>query len=76
MWSPRKHVINQRFAWSGQRGGWLLPDALLALSLVAVTLVGTQQALMVTRHVENQRQAALIQARKRRDRALIDWAES
>lgn len=50
--------------------GWLLIDAVLALSLVSLTLILTQQALQVTQHVEQQRQARLQQARLRRDRRL------
>ena len=50
--------------------GWLLIDAVLALSLVSLTLILTQQALQVTQHVEQQRQARLQQARLRRDQRL------
>lgn len=50
--------------------GWLLVDAVLALSLVSLTLILTQQALQVTQHVEQQRQARLHQARLKRDRRL------
>lgn len=50
--------------------GWLLIDAVLALSLVSLTLILTQQALQVTQHVGQQRQARLQQARLRRDQRL------
>ncbi|QMU07872.1 hypothetical protein H3M12_10585 [Levilactobacillus suantsaii] len=50
--------------------GWLLPDALLALSIVALTLVMSYQALQVTQHVERVREARLASARLAHDRAL------
>ncbi|CAJ1228502.1 hypothetical protein [Levilactobacillus zymae] len=56
--------------------GWLLPDALLALSLVTLTLVFTQQALQVTSRVERQRQHRLERARYHRDQRLERWLAS
>ncbi|MGP4116810.1 hypothetical protein [Levilactobacillus zymae] len=56
--------------------GWLLPDALLALSLVTLTLVFTQQALQVTVRVERQRQHRLERARYHRDQRLEKWLAS
>ncbi|MDT6980923.1 hypothetical protein [Levilactobacillus zymae] len=58
-----------------RREGWLLADALIALSIVALTLLLTQQALLVTRRVELQRQLRLERARHRRDRRLEAWLD-
>ncbi|GEO70695.1 hypothetical protein LAC03_26050 [Levilactobacillus acidifarinae] len=65
----RKHGAPTR---SNSRG-WLLPDALIALSIVTLTLVFTQQALQVTSRVESQRQHRLERARHQRDRRLEKW---
>lgn len=54
--------------------GWLLPDALLALGIVALTVVLAQQALVVTQHGEQIRMAKLRQARAQYDQALLTWA--
>ncbi|WP_445089681.1 hypothetical protein [Levilactobacillus hammesii] len=56
------------------RSGWLVPDALVALGIVALTILLAQQALMVTQHNEQIRTAKLRQVRARHDQALLKWA--
>ncbi|MFD1550235.1 hypothetical protein [Levilactobacillus fuyuanensis] len=58
----------------GDHNGWLLPDALLALGIVALTIGLARQTLTVTQYGERVRTTQLQQARDRRDRALLDWA--
>lgn len=60
----------------GDHNGWLLPDALLALGIVALTIGLAQQTLMVTQHGERVRTAQLQRAREQHDRALLAWAAS
>ncbi|GEO71167.1 hypothetical protein LZY01_03350 [Levilactobacillus zymae] len=48
----------------------------MALSLVTLTLVFTQQALQVTSRVERQRQHRLERARYHRDQRLERWLAS
>lgn len=67
MWKQPRFVVSRRH-------GWLLPDALLALGIVALTLVMAQQALVVTQRQEQIRTAKLRQVRARHDRALLTWA--
>ncbi|MGN1292895.1 MAG: hypothetical protein ACI4UI_09125 [Levilactobacillus brevis] len=59
-----------------KRQGWLLPDALLALSIVALTVTTAQHVLLTTEHLARQRQEQLTQARYRHDQALLAWAEA
>ncbi|MGQ4559154.1 hypothetical protein ACUIJQ_07710 [Levilactobacillus hammesii] len=65
MWKPRRPAV---------RSGWLVPDALVALGIVALTILLAQQALMVTQHNEQIRTAKLRQVRARHDQALLKWA--
>ena len=65
MWKQRR---------PGVRHGWLLPDALLALGIVALTILLAQQALVVTQHREQIQMAKLRQVRARHDHALLKWA--
>ncbi|WP_407887283.1 hypothetical protein [Levilactobacillus sp. N40-8-2] len=58
----------------GDHSGWLLPDALLALGIVALTIGLAQQTLTVTQYGERVRTAQLRQARERHDQALLTWA--
>ena len=67
MWKQRRFVASHRH-------GWLLPDALLALGIVALTLIMAQQALSVTQRQEQIRTAKLRQVRARHDRVLLTWA--
>jgi len=60
----------------GDHNGWLLPDALLALGIVALTIGLAQQTLTVTQHGERVRTAQLRRAREQRDQALLAWAAS
>ncbi|KJW11982.1 hypothetical protein [Levilactobacillus spicheri] len=47
--------------------GWLLPDALVALSIVCLTLVMTEQALWMTHRVAVRDRATLVRTRQERD---------
>ncbi len=60
----------------GVHNGWLLPDALLALGIVALTIGLAQQTLTVTQHGEHVRTIQLQRARERHDRALLAMAAS
>ncbi|WP_125547556.1 hypothetical protein [Levilactobacillus lindianensis] len=53
------------------REGWLLPDALLALSIVALTVILAQQMILTTQRLERIRERELQLARVAHDRALI-----
>ncbi|WP_125573449.1 hypothetical protein [Levilactobacillus huananensis] len=52
------------------REGWLLPDALLALSIVALTVILAQQMVLTTQRLERVRERELRLARVAHDRAL------
>lgn len=65
MWKQRRHVV---------RHGWLLPDALLALGIVALTILLAQQVVMVTQRSEQVRLTRLRRVRAHHDRALLKWA--
>ncbi|WP_203641729.1 hypothetical protein [Levilactobacillus andaensis] len=57
------------------RSGWTLPDALIALSIVALTVIMVQQVVM-TAQTQTQRQThALMVARRQHDRLLERWLE-
>lgn len=47
--------------------GWLLPDALVALSIVCLTLVMTEQALWMTHRVAVHDRVTLVRTRQERD---------
>lgn len=53
--------------------GWVLPDALLALSIVSLTIISAQDFLRTTHHLEQQRQERLAQVRYQHDLALAAW---
>ncbi|MFC6259500.1 hypothetical protein [Levilactobacillus fujinensis] len=57
----------------GDRGGWTLPDALIALSIVALTVIMVQQVLMTTQEQTQRRTHALLVARQQHDQALERW---
>lgn len=65
MWKPRRPAV---------RNGWLVPDALVALGIVTLTVLLAQQTLTVTQHNEQIRTARLRQVRARHDQALLKWA--
>jgi len=66
--NPRSGTIGAR-----KRVGWILPDALLALSVLAATLILTQQTLVTVHRQTVQDQIALQRSRTRRDRLLLKW---
>ncbi|WP_261810801.1 hypothetical protein [Levilactobacillus humaensis] len=51
--------------------GWLLPDALLALSIVALTVILAQQVILTTQRLERVRERELRLARVAHDHALV-----
>lgn len=55
----------------GNHRGWLLPDALLALSLVALTLLTTNQAVTQLERRAAAERVALQRARDQRDVWLL-----
>ncbi|WP_081721499.1 hypothetical protein [Levilactobacillus namurensis] len=61
---------------SADRQGWLLPDTLLALSLVAGTLAMTQQTVVMTRHWAARDEQRLQMARQARDQALLQVVQA
>lgn len=63
MWKPRT---------TGHEG-WVLPDALMALGIVCLTVILAQDYLQTTQHLAQQRQAQLAVARQRHDQALRRW---
>lgn len=56
-----------------RRRGWILPDALLAVSVVATSVVLAQGFLQTTHHLEQQRQVHLQRVRQQHDVALQRW---
>ncbi|AYM03485.1 hypothetical protein [Levilactobacillus yiduensis] len=56
-----------------RRRGWILPDALLAMSVVATSVMLAQGFLQTTHHLEQQRQVHLQQVRHQHDVALQHW---
>lgn len=58
-----------------KRHGWLLPDALLALSIVTLTVVMSQQALVMVHRVARHDAIRLERARAHRDWALRQEVE-
>ncbi|MFC6290218.1 hypothetical protein [Levilactobacillus angrenensis] len=64
MWKRSNH---------SRRQGWLLPDALLALSVVATSVVLAQGFLQTTHRLEQQRQVHLQRVRQQHDDALKRW---
>ncbi|MDT7014167.1 hypothetical protein [Levilactobacillus namurensis] len=61
---------------SAERQGWLLPDTLLALSLVAGTLAMTQQTVVMTRHWAVRDEQRLRVARQTRAQALLQVVQA
>lgn len=59
--------------YSGGYRGWVLPDALLALSIISMTVISAQDFLQTTHQLEQQRQVRLERIRQQHDRALAEW---
>ncbi|MCH4124382.1 MAG: hypothetical protein LKH74_11730 [Levilactobacillus sp.] len=56
-----------------RRQGWVLPDALLAVSIVATSVMLAQSFLQTTHRLEHQRQVQLQRVRRQHDDALKRW---
>ncbi len=54
--------------------GWLLPDALVALSLVSLSLFTTAELVRTAQRNEQFRIEQVHRARRRHDQALLAWA--
>jgi len=59
----------------GDRSGWTLPDALIALSIVALTVIMVQQVMMTGQQQSQRRTHALLVARRQHDQTLERWLE-
>ncbi|WP_143463267.1 type IV pilus modification PilV family protein [Levilactobacillus enshiensis] len=57
----------------GDHAGWTLPDALIALSIVAVTIIMVQQVLITNQRQTAYRTQTLLVARRQHDQALANW---
>jgi len=66
MWKPRQHAGHH---------GWVLPDALLALTVVCLAVTLTTDFLETTHRLEQQRQVKLETARRHHDQALQNWLD-
>jgi len=64
-----------RMTHIGGRSGWTLPDALIALSIVALTVIMVQQVLMTTQKQTLRQTHALLAARRQHDQTLERWLE-
>ncbi|WP_125681738.1 hypothetical protein [Levilactobacillus yonginensis] len=55
--------------------GFLLPDALIALAVVALTVGLVTQTVLVVQRQTHAREERLLRARLRHDQALLKWAQ-
>lgn len=60
---------------SGGRQGFLLPDALIALAVVALTVGLVTQTILVIQQQTRVREERLMRARLHHDQALLMWAQ-
>ena len=66
MWNQRNNVGHQ---------GFLLPDALIALAVVALTVGLVTQTVLAVQRQAHVREERLMRARLRHDQALLIWSQ-